>query len=507
MGQTLEPASFWQVLGQERFWQVALVFCGVLVVPLVLDLSGVCDPFVKRLGDQAYEKYLYHQELRAFREEVGAEAYAGMSREALHAAIQARLDEKDPANFERISKFSELSLTAGNRYQIQESRGWKFLSSCWSRAFPPDEPYSADFFRNVIGKGRFYYGCKVFEKDFIVIPLLNYVVHIPVGFREDIFLYICNNHTFLSTFLATRGNPRSRSARRLIFFVQMAVFYFMLVLSNSLGTFVLLSIIVIVGFTLIDNYFLIATTCYCLYGLETSNNTYVRNFGRLCKSLSFLPTAAGIAFGAFLLQDATARISEGTPAWPFLRQYFMTVFVAQLSNDLIPISYIFAFGNAATMVYIPLLRLLCREPKVYLFGNWFHEMIDANQFVEDVHYKVIEKDLFLLFFEVTKSFAEKRPRLVCPMRPLTFRCKITINSSDVEMIRQAQAEALDFMKRLRVLSEEVAYRALQEVSSMADRLRHVEGGLARDDSGRDDSLGEVTRISAAGAVSPMHSAH
>lgn len=56
------------------------------------------------------------------------------------------------------------------------------------------------------------------------------IITFPPGMLEDSIYYLCNNHIILSQFMSSRGHPYSRGTKRMAFFAQNCLLFFIQVL-------------------------------------------------------------------------------------------------------------------------------------------------------------------------------------------------------------------------------------------------------------------------------------
>jgi len=177
-------------------------FVGIVFCAYVLDVSGLFDPFVRRLGDRAYRS---HERDKRYTDAL--ESTASQKRHSLDAKER-----------------EELSHVIDNEVDnTLQQKGTPEEKSCFEKCFAsccccyyclkrllwiPDENYSAEFFAKLLTR-PVYYGC---HDDMIKGGMVlskgccTPEVSLPLGCFEDFIFYFINNSVIFSMFLATRGH-------------------------------------------------------------------------------------------------------------------------------------------------------------------------------------------------------------------------------------------------------------------------------------------------------------
>lgn len=235
-----------------------------------------------------------------------------------------------------------------------------------------NDNYNAYFRRKLIS-GDTYFGC----------PgnlVCCYGLSNPL--MADFIFFSLNNHCVMSMFSASLSNPFSRNERKMAFFVQHCMAFFLAATITNAGadplTKVLLNAFVIVPITLIiNNSFYMVLTCPCLI------NDYQWAVCRWCSScLEWL--GGTIAYPMcllsvfFLLLSASFLSNEDN--YESLVSYAYQIHVLSIFSDVMLTSFKFR-TNDYTAFYF------CGIP-VFSFGQWFKEYCGVHHFVENVDYAI-----------------------------------------------------------------------------------------------------------------------
>jgi len=91
----------------EYFGYLCAYFWGFYFLVLILDISGIFDRFVKKLGDSAYNSYQCYTLLHRYMDESGG---TGNKQDVLKE-VKNYLEQNDPGNITKHSLSSLLTLT------------------------------------------------------------------------------------------------------------------------------------------------------------------------------------------------------------------------------------------------------------------------------------------------------------------------------------------------------------------------------------------------------------
>eukprot|EP01033_Poteriospumella_lacustris_P013615 gene13615-9751_t len=225
---------------------------------------------------------------------------------------------------------------------------------------------------NVSYLGTCAYRRNAASEKFSVCGLFN--VHFSRGFLSDFIYYMMNNHSFLSMFMAVRGHPFSRAARRLTYLSANSVTFFMAVLLTKLDPVAaqVVSVLVISPLVILVRkwmFSLLACPCHREVLEREDRNCAYWWYACLGGTGQLLAYFFVCAFVAILLPAAVLTVkTENDHAPQLIIAYAHSVTLASFGQEFIYALLVFWTGEACVTIK------LCGSP-VLGYGGYFRDKV------------------------------------------------------------------------------------------------------------------------------------
>lgn len=364
-------------------------FFGIVFLSIVLDRLGTFDAFMARLGQSAHRAFMKYEYVKRkesatphdnYLEHMDEPMEGGCCSLAVHK-VAADL-ANNGANDDNEEDDSEGSEDADSEHELPVSSQCLRCIFIWFYGRPHIESaYNLFFVRKLLTNAT-YWGC---EEG--VVSLFGDARPIV----SDFVYCVCNNHSFLAIFCATKRGKYARPDRRRAFIVQNCVTFFLECMVNDsiargdgrTSPFVsrlLFNVFLVTPVSLIVNHsYHYLLTCPCLSRhFDWCFCQFLADCGYCVgRTLSF-PVLVAMLYLLYAASTFTARDEFGT-----MLQYVYQVHLMSILTDLLWLSLAFRYDRYTAYEVAGF--------TVFSFGSWFKEQVEIFDLKEGKHYIVVER--------------------------------------------------------------------------------------------------------------------